>query len=150
MSSASFTSRLSSNPLPQAQDSLDHSFFDFPVGEFLEGDEEISSAMVPGKLSKEAQAWLLDIHRLLQREALKDLRGLLPQDVEAAIIPTAFIECHQVEVLMAKQRMEDRQSSETLLTQSESARDQATATKGKIDLLEYSHPTITMEKNLIT
>ena len=144
----------------QAQDSPDHSLFDFLVSEFLDEEKETSSTMVLGQLSNEAKAHLIKIQDLLSqdvinlvqdaapiREALNDLQGQLPQDLEAAILPAAYIEGHRLKVLKAKQQLEDRQAAEQLRQESLSARDEANTIKGEIDLLQSTAPTISNKIN---
>ena len=51
----------------------------------------------------------------------QDQKGQLPADVADALLPAAFIECHQLKVLRAKQRLADRASQADLLIQKETS-----------------------------
>jgi hypothetical protein len=77
--------------------------------------------MAMGPLSDAAKSRLLRIQELLNqnvidliqdaaliREAVESLQGQLPQEVEEALFPAAYIEVHRPRVLKAKQQLENR------------------------------------------
>ncbi|PUZ67176.1 hypothetical protein GQ55_3G412000 [Panicum hallii var. hallii] len=95
--------------LKQAQDTRDNSLFSYQNGDLLE-EEEVTSKTT--KLQDILQLLNQDIGLLVQhaegiRGIFCHLKGQLPANAEAALLPAAFIEGHQFKVLQAKQRLSD-------------------------------------------
>jgi len=79
-----------------------------------------------GKASRDSPSLNQDIGLLVQdvegvRKIFQDLKGQLPADVEATLLPAAFIEGHQHKVLQAKQRLSDRASQASRTSQREAS-----------------------------
>jgi hypothetical protein len=96
----------------QAQDSPDNSMFSFQIG--VASQEEEPSSVESAGLSEDIKAKLQeilhflnqDIGRLVQdaepiRAILKSLEGQLPEPIEEALIPAAFIESRRVQIVRA-------------------------------------------------
>jgi hypothetical protein len=79
------------------------------------------------------------------REGFRHLKGQLPADVEAALLPAASIEGYQFKVLQAKKRLNDRASQAELATQKEVSRSHANDIKARVEVLENSQPIIVGE-----
>ncbi|CAN6204203.1 unnamed protein product [Urochloa humidicola] len=149
--------------LKQAQDSIDNSFFDFSIGGLLDEDEVQSAVQGTSEaetptpesttpaLAADVRNRLSDMQILLEqdvstliedaepiRRILHQLRTHLPREVQAAIIPAAYIEGHQIRFVEGKKRISDQQNRESLIKEAESKRELATATKDKIKFLESS------------
>jgi len=98
----------------QAQDSPDNNMFSFQLGVTTPEEEEASSVEsaalledVKVKLQEILQLLDQDISQLVQdaepiRALLKSLKGQLPELIEEALIPAAFIESCQVQVLRSQ------------------------------------------------
>jgi chromosome segregation ATPase len=69
----------------------------------------------------------------------------LPADVEAALLPAAFIEGYQFKVLQAKQCLSSHASLAELITQKEASQSRANDIKAKVEALENSCPIIVSE-----
>ncbi|CAN6381131.1 unnamed protein product [Urochloa humidicola] len=109
--------------LKKEQDSPDHSLFSYPIEEFLnEEEEEISSTDASAALpSNDVKSVLQSILPLLDkpvddlvqdaeliRSLYQQVKGRLPPEVETALIPAAFFESRQPQVLQARKRIADR------------------------------------------
>ena len=84
-----------------------------------------------------------DIGRLVQdaepiRIILKSLRGTLPESLEEAMYPTAYIESHQISVLKAQKRLSDRLHQEQTIKQRDDLKNLVETTHGKIATLTQS------------
>jgi hypothetical protein len=106
----------------QAQDTRDNSLFSYQNGDLLE-EEVTSRTVVLGEASDDVKTKLQDILQLLNQDIgllvqhaegirgiFLHLKGQMPANVEAAVLPAAFIEGHQFKVLQAKQRLSDHAS----------------------------------------
>jgi len=110
----------------QAQDSPPDSLFSFNTEDFLVEDEVSSSSssaqqMTGKSLADEVKNCLQEILALLNINIAKlvqdagpihnifqTIRGPLTLELELALIPVAFIECHQLQVLQAQQHLNNR------------------------------------------
>jgi hypothetical protein len=102
------------------------------------------------KLQEILQLLNQDIGLLVQdaenvRKIFSDLKGQLPTNIEAALLPVAFIEGHQFKVLQAKQHLSDCTLQENLISQREASRFKASNIKTRIETLKNSHPSIVTE-----
>ncbi|RLM61495.1 hypothetical protein C2845_PM14G10320 [Panicum miliaceum] len=101
--------------LKQAQDTPDNILFSYQIGDLLEEEEVTSRTEVLGKAHDDVKTKLQDILQLLNQDIgllvqdveeirgiFRHLKGQLPADVEASLLPAAFIEGHQFKVLQAK------------------------------------------------
>jgi hypothetical protein len=98
----------------QAQDTPDNSLFSFKIGEPPEEDDAQSTLLALSELLEDAKAKLQtmlilpnqNIEQLVQdagpiRDLFLKIRGHLPKTAIEALIPAAYIESHQFEVLKA-------------------------------------------------
>lgn len=122
-------------------------------------DEEITfGAITLGEASDDVRIKLQDILQLLNqyisslvqdaegiRRILRLLKGQLPADVESFLLPVAFIEGHQYEVLEAQQCLADKASQAQLIHQKEVSQFKENDIKARVELLENSRPTIASE-----
>ena len=117
------------------QESRGDDLFPFQI-EYISDDEDsttskpslvdLASKHVKAKLQGIIPLLNQDISLLVQnaeevRKIFQDQKGQLPADVADALLPAAFIECHQFKVLRAKQRLADRASQADLLIQKETS-----------------------------
>ncbi|CAO2142151.1 unnamed protein product [Urochloa humidicola] len=150
----------------QAQDSIDNSLFDFPIGGLIDDDEiqSLNKEVPPSDdtpradasmLPQEIKEKLIDLKVLLEqdigtlvqnsdsvRSVFRLLRDHLQQDVQAILIPAAYIESNQIRFNQARQRIMDRQQQENLRQDMETKRTLATQTKDRIDFLEANRSSI--------
>lgn len=88
-------------------------------------EEEDSSTAQSANLSDEVKAKLQEIIDLLSKDigqlvldaepirtCFKTLKGKLPESMEEALIPEAYMESHQFQVLKAEKRLADRLAQE--------------------------------------
>lgn len=73
------------------------------------------------------------------------MKGQLPTDVEATLLPDALIEGHQFKVLQAKQCLSNHAHQAELITQKEASHSQANHIKTRAEVLENSQPIIVSE-----
>ena len=132
--------------------------FSFQIG-VTSHEEEVSSADSVA-ISEEIKAKLQEIHHLLSqdigqlvqeaeliRTILKPLRGQLPELIEDALIPAAYIESHQVQVLKAKKRLTDQSKQEQTLKERDSFRSLVDATRNQISVLSKSQEDLEKSKD---
>ena len=93
----------------QAQESPDNSLFSFQIGATPQEEEEATSAdpvvlsdEIRAKLQESLQFLIQDIDQLIKnaqpiQAILEELEGKLPEPIEEALIPAAFIESHHAE-----------------------------------------------------
>ena len=84
-----------------------------------------------------------DIGQLVQdaepiRTILRSLKGILPESLEDALHPAAYIESHQILVLKAQNRLSDRLHQEQTIKQRDDMKSLVDATRGKIVSLTQS------------
>jgi len=144
--------------LRQAQDSLDNSLFSFQLGTTSAEDEVISLAE-SAPLSEETKAKLQEILQFLNqdighlvrdakpiRTILKSLKGILPESLEEALHPAAYIESHQILVLKAQKRLSDRLHQEQAIKQRDDLKNLVETTSGKIVSLTQSKANMEQSK----
>ena len=98
----------------QAQESPDNNLFSFQIGAISrkEGEEATSAGSatlsdeIKAKLQESLQFLNQNIGQLIKnaqpiRAILEELEGKLPEAIEDALTPAAFIESHRVQVLKA-------------------------------------------------
>ena len=81
-----------------------------------------------------------DIGQLVQdaepiRIILKSLNGILPESLEEALNPAAYIDSCQIPVLGAQKRLADRLQQKQMIKQRDDWKSLVDATRGKIDSL---------------
>lgn len=81
------------------------------------------------------------------RNIFQTIRSQLPPELELAIIPIAFNECHQLQVLQAKQRLSDRSAQQGKIEQREAGRRDVAELKRQIDTLVEALAQIDQEIN---
>ena len=84
-----------------------------------------------------------DIGQLVQdaeliRTILRSLKGTLPESLEEALHPAAYIESHQISVLKAQKCLSDRLHQEQMIKQRDDLKDLVETTRGKIASLTQS------------
>ena len=133
-----------------SQDSPDNSMFSFQIGMTAPEEEEASSvesAALPEdvkvKLQEILQLLNQDISQLVQdaepiRIILKSLKDRLPEPNKEALIPVAFIESRQVQVLRAQKRLADRLQQEQAIKRRDDLKSLVDSTQAKIDSLTQS------------
>lgn len=130
----------------QAQDTPDNSLFSYPIGDVPEEEEASSaqSAKISDPIKVKLQEILLllnqDIGQLVQdaepiRNILKGLRNQLPESVEDALIPAAFIESQQPRISKAQKRLADHSKQERIVKEKEQFMTHAEATRNQIGVL---------------
>ena len=132
--------------------------FSFQIG-VTSHEEEVSSADSVA-ISEEIKAKLQEIHHLLSQDIgqlvqedeliriiLKPLRGQLPELIEDALIPAAYIESHQVQVLKAKKHLADQSKQEQTLKERDSFRSLVDATRNQISVLSKSQEDLEKSKD---
>ena len=124
--------------------------FSFQIGMTAPEEEEASSAEsvalpedVKAKLQEILQLLNQDISQLVQdaepiRALLKSLKGQLPEPIEEALIPAAFIESRQVQVLIAQKWLADRLQQEQAIKRRDDLKSLVDSTRAKIDSLTQS------------
>ena len=108
----------------QVQESLDNSMFSFQIGVISQEEEGETSAEstalsddVKAKLQETLQLLHQDIGQLVWNAKpihaiLKNLEGQLPESIEEALTPAAYIESHRVQFLPAQKHLADRLQQE--------------------------------------
>ena len=121
--------------------------FSFQIGMTAPEEEEASSAEsvalpedVKAKLQEILQLLNQDISQLVQdaepiRALLKSLKGQLPEPIEEALIPAAFIESRQVQVLIAQKWLADRLQQEQAIKRRDDLKSLVDSTRAKINSL---------------
>ncbi|PUZ56649.1 hypothetical protein GQ55_5G343400 [Panicum hallii var. hallii] len=110
------------------QDSPDNNIFSFAIG-ITPSEEDQPSAESAG-LADDLKSKLLEILPLLSqdigqlvrdvepiRAALRSLEGQLPEPIEGALTPAAFIKSHRMRVLRAQKRLANRIQQEQIAKQ---------------------------------
>ena len=102
--------------------------FFFQIGATSEVEEGASAELVAlsddvkAKLQETLQFLHQDIGQLVKNAKtihaiLEDLEGKLPESIEEALTPAAFIESHRVQVLKAQKQLADRLQQEDIISQ---------------------------------
>jgi len=105
----------------------------------------VTSSAESAPLSKEIKAKLQEILQLLNRDIgqlvqdaepirtiLRSLKGTLPESLEEALHPAAYIESHQISVLKAQKRLSDRLHQEQKIKQRDDLKNLVDTTREKI------------------
>ena len=92
-----------------------------------------------------------DIGQLVQdveliRTILRSLKGTLPESLEEALHPAAYIESHQISVLKAQERLSDRLYPEQTIKQRDDLKNLVDTTRGKIASLTQSKASMEQSK----
>ena len=98
---------------------------------------------IKAKLQEILQFLNQDIGQLVRdadpiRLILKSLKGNLPESLEEALNPAAYIESHQIPVLRAQKQLADRFHQEQMIKQRDDWKNLMEATRGKIISLTQS------------
>ena len=122
-----------------------------------EGEETTSADLTA--LSDEAKAKLQetlqflnqDISQLVKntqpiRAILEELEGKLPEAIEEALTPAAFIESHRMQVLKARKQIADRLQQEEIVKQRDSSKALAESTVDEIKSLNDTQAGILRNK----
>jgi len=109
----------------QAQDSPDNSLFSFQIGatsqeegeEATSADSFVLSDEIKAKLQESLQFLNQDIGQLVKnaqpiRAILEELEGKLPESIEEALTPAAFIESHRAQFHKAQKQLANRLQQE--------------------------------------
>ena len=94
-----------------------------------------------------------DIGQLVQdveqiRAILKSLRGVLPESMEEALHPAAYIESYQISVIKAQKRLSDRLHQEQMIKQRDDLKSLVETTRGKIISLSQSKADMEQSKGI--
>ena len=124
--------------------------FSFQLGTISAEDEAMSSAE-SAPLSEETKAKLHEILQLLNqaigqlvqdakpiRVILKSLKGILPESLEEALHPAAYIESYQISILKAQKRLSDQLYQDQTIKQRDDLKNLVETTRGKIASLTQS------------
>ena len=82
----------------------------------------------------------------LIRTILRSLKGTLPESLEEALHPAAYIESHQISVLKAQKRLSDRLHQEQTIKQRDDLKNLVGTTRGKIASLTQSKAAMEQSK----
>ena len=112
----------------QAQESTDNSLFSFQIGatsqeegeETTSADSAVLSDEIKAKLQESLQFLNQDIGQLIKnaqpiRAILEELEGRLPEAIEDALTPAAFIESHRAQFNKAQKQLADRRQQEEII-----------------------------------
>ena len=115
-------------PSFQAQESPDNSLFSFQIGvtsqeegeEATSDDYAVLSDEIKAKLQESLQFLNQDIGQLIKnaqpiRAILEELEGRLPEAIEDALTPAAFIESHHAQFNKAQKQLADRRRQEEII-----------------------------------
>ena len=103
--------------------------FSFQIGATSQEEEVETSAEwialsddIKAKLQERLQLLHQDIGQLVRNAKLicailEDLEGKLPESIEEALTPAAFIESHSVQILKAQKQLVDRLQQEEIASQ---------------------------------
>jgi len=80
------------------------------------------------------------------RTILKFLRGVLPESLEEALHPAAYIESDQISVVKAQKRLSDRLHQEQVIKQRDDLKNIVETTRGKIISLSQSRADMEQSK----
>ena len=119
----------------QAQESPDNSLFSFQIGatpqeegeEATSADSVVLSDEIKAKLQESLQFLNQGIGQLIKNAQpihtiLEELEGKLPESIEEALTPAAFIESHRVQFLTAQKQLADRLQQEENTKQRDSSK----------------------------
>ena len=122
--------------------------FSFQIGAISQEEGEETTSADSTALSDEAKAKLQetlqflnqDISQLVKntqpiRAILEELEGKLPEAIEEALTPAAFIESHRMQVLKAQKQIADCLQQEEIVKQRDSSKALAESTVDEIKSL---------------
>jgi len=103
----------------------------------------VLSEDIKAKLQEILQLLNQDIGQLVQdaepiRIILKSLKGSLPESLEEALNPAAYIKSHQIPVLRAQKHLSDQLHQEQMIKQRDDLKSFAEETRGKVVSLTQS------------
>ena len=136
----------------QAQESPDNSLFYFQIWATPQEEEEatladpvVLSNEIRAKLQESLQFLNQDISQLIKNAQpiwviLEELEGKLPEPIEEALIPAAFIESHRAEFNKAQKQLADRLQQEEIIKQRDNFKALAESTIGEINLWMIHRP----------
>ena len=114
----------------QAQESPDNSLFSFQIGatsqeegeEATSADSVVLSDEIKAKLQESLQFLNQDIGQLIKnaqpiRIILEELEGKLPESIEEALTPAAFIESHRAQFHKAQKQLADHLQQKEIIKQ---------------------------------
>ncbi|CAL4992925.1 unnamed protein product [Urochloa decumbens] len=94
-------------------------------------------------LDKDIDTLVEDAERI--RVLYRQIKGQLPTEVETLLIPLAYIESHQPQLLQARAHLDDRTHQEELSLVKTASKSRADALNSEIGKLEDSRPSILAE-----
>jgi len=143
----------------QAQESQDNSLFFFQIGATpQEEGEKVTSAnpvvlsdVIKAKLQESLQFLNQDIGQLIKnaqpiRAILDELEGKLPEVIEDALTPAAFIESHRAQFNKAQKQLADRHRQEEIIKQRDNFKALAELAVGEIKTLNDTQASILRNK----
>ena len=131
--------------------------FSFQIAAALQEEEPSSaeSAVLPEGVRIKLQEMLSflnqNIGQLVRdaepiRAVLKSLEGQLPKPIEEALIPAAFIDSHQVQVLRAQKCLTDSLQQEQIAKQRDDLKGLVNSTREEIDSLNSAQANLQKTK----
>jgi len=157
-----FLSAILTPPPFQAQESPDNSLFSFQIGATSqeEGEEATSadsitlSDEIKAKLQESLQFLNQDISQLIKNAQpicviLEELEGKLPESIEEALTPAAFIESHRAEFNKAQKQLADRLQQEEIIKQRDSFKALAESAIDEIKSLNDTQASILRNKTVL-
>ena len=103
------------------------------------------------KLQESLQFFNQDIGQLIKnaqpiRTILEELEGKLPESIEEALTPAAFIECHRVQFLRAQKQLIDPLQQEQIANQRDNFKAHVESTCTEIDQLNNAQVVLRRNK----
>ena len=143
----------------QAQESPDNSLFSFQIGatsqeegeETTSADSAVLSDEIKARLQESLQFLNQDISQLIKNAQpicaiLEALEGKLPEVIEDALTPAAFIESHRTHFNKAQKQLADRRRQEEILKQRDNFKVLAESAVGEIKSLNDTQASILRNK----
>ena len=143
----------------QAQESPDNSLFSFQIGatsqeegeEATSADSAVLSDEIKAKLQESLQFLNQDIGQLIKnaqpiRAILEELEDRLPEAIEDALTPAAFIESHRAQFNKAQKQLADRRQQEEIIKQRDDFKALAESAIGEIKSLNDTRASILRNK----
>ena len=154
----------------QAQESPDNSLFSFQIRatsqeegeETTSADSAVLSDEIKARLQDEIKARLQeslqflnqDISQLIKNAQpicviLEELEGKLPESIEEALTPAAFIESHRAEFNKAQKQLADRLQQEEIIKQRDNFKALAESAIGEIKSMNDTQASILRNKTAL-
>jgi len=143
----------------QAQESLDNSPFSFQIGATSQEEGEETSSADSAVLSNEIKARLQESLQFLNQDTgqliknaqpiraiLDELEGKLPEVIEDALTPAAFIESHHAQFNKAQKQLADRRQQEEIIKQRDNFKVLTESAVGEIKSLNDTQASILRNK----